>query len=150
MKRTRLCLLIAVGASLMFGLGCARDDLHVEIVEVMAESDYAFRGVVVEVGESNGFWTDFLTGMQPVVFELTDVYRGDLAVGETLTVTYILVDFDVLTDREEPRLRDDLFAPGQEVVVFANEKYASYPNGPFEKMTYFVGEDGWLWRPTGK
>lgn len=89
------------------------------LAELIGSSTLVFRGKVVGVGKSPGFWSGTIAATQDVKYQVVETFKGQ-APSERATVAFLLVHGARLSDAE-PRLLPSFFAEGAEHVVFARE-----------------------------
>lgn len=86
------------------------------LAELCSSSTVVFRGKVVSVGKSPGFWSGTIAATQEVTYQVLETYKGKVE-GDTVTVSFYLVHGARLSDAQ-PRLNPGFFAEGTEHVVF--------------------------------
>ena len=132
----RIATICVVGAVLLC-MGCGRDVAPgLTVLEGMRDHDLVFRGRVLEVGESPGFWSGLFAARQEVVYKTIDIYKGRLPPDtDQARVAHVLVGGGPTEDRNVPRLDPRVIAPGREVVIFAATEFAK------EKGVFVSGDD---------
>ncbi|HDZ20769.1 hypothetical protein LCGC14_0525320 [marine sediment metagenome] len=132
----RIAAICVVGAVLLC-VGCGRSVAPgLTVLEGMRDHDLVFRGRVLEVGESPGYWSGILAARQEVIYKIIDIYKGQLPLDtDQVRVAHILVGSGPTEDRNVPQLDPGVIGPGREAVIFAATDFAN------EKGIFVFGDD---------
>lgn len=109
---------------------------------VIAECDVVFRGRIIAVGRSPGFFSGIVKAYQPVTYDIVELLKGQYAYS-SVTVFHLLVGGAPTEEPGEPVLRRSMFRRNRRLVIGAK-----LVSAPTSGLQLFEDVEGAVWSDT--